>query len=118
MAYVQAPVIGVWYHNLELDNLFEVIALDEKDHTVEIQEFDGSVDEIDMDTWRQLRLEISPAPEDLSGALDVGELDDFGSAITDTSPEDWQLGPQYSESHELNGYDEEQQLTEWVEHPA
>jgi hypothetical protein len=118
MAYAQNPLIGVWYRNLELGNLFEVIALDEKDHTVEIQEFDGSVDEIDMDTWYQLTLEICAEPEDLSGALDVGEFDDLGSSITDTAPDDWQLGPQYSESHELNGYDEEQQLTEWVEHPA
>lgn len=115
MAFTADPVIGLWYHNLELDNLFEVIALDDKDHTIEIQEFDGSVDEIDMDSWRQMQLEISPEPEDLSGAWDVGEFDDLGSSITDTAPEDWQMGPQYGEQHELNGYDEEQQITEWVE---
>ena len=115
MAYAADPVIGLWYHNIELNNLFEVIALDENDHTIEIQEFDGSVDEIDMDTWFQLTLEITAEPEDFSGALDMGEIDDFGSAITDTAPEDWQMGPQFSESHELSGYDEEQQLTEWVE---
>ena len=118
MAYAADPVIGLWYHNLELNNLFEVIALDDKEHTIEIQEFDGSVDEIDIDTWHELSLEISAEPEDLSGALDVGELDDLGTGITDTAPEDWQLGPQYSESHELNDYDEDQQLSDWVEQPG
>jgi len=115
MAYAADPVIGLWYHNLELDNLFEVIALDDKEHTIEIQEFDGSLDEIDMETWHQLSLEVSPDPEDMSGALDVGEFDDLGSAVTDTAPEDWQMGPQFSESHELLGYDEDQQLADWVE---
>jgi len=118
MAYAADPVIGIWYHNVELNNQFEVIALDEKDLTIEIQEFDGSVDEIDMDTWYLLNLEISAEPEDLSGALDVSELDDLGSSVTDTAPEDWRMGPQFSESHELNDYDEEQQLTDWVERPG
>lgn len=115
MAYQAAPAIGIWYYNLELNNLFEVIALDEMDRTIEIQEFDGSVDEIEMDTWYLLKLEITAEPEDYSGALDIGEIDDFGTAITDTAPEDWQMGPQFSEAHELSGYDEEQQLMDWVE---
>ncbi|MBD3670415.1 MAG: hypothetical protein HUJ29_06545 [Gammaproteobacteria bacterium] len=115
MNNAMVPVVGIWYHDRELNTLFEVIAVDESDRTIEIQDFDGSVDEIDMDTWTSLYLEVTPAPEDYSGALDIGEIDDFGTEITDTSPEDWILGPVFSESHEANGYDEEQQLTDWVE---
>lgn len=115
MKAVVVPTVGAWYHDRELNTHFEVIAVDENDHTIEIQDFDGSVDEFDMDTWRSMALEITPEPEDFSGALDIGEIDDFGTEITDTAPEDWRLGPLLSESHEASGYDEEQQLTDWME---
>lgn len=109
------PVIGEWYKEVHMSNVFEVIALDEKNHTVEIQDFDGSVDEIDIEQWYILNLETTTQPEDCSGALDVGELDDFGTEITDTNPEDWQMGPQLSEAHEFNGYDQEEQISDWLE---
>lgn len=109
------PVIGDWYRNLQMASIFEVIALDEEDHTIEIQDFDGSVDEIDMENWYAMELEKTEQPEDCSGALDVGELDDFGTEITDTGADDWQMGPQLSEAHEVNGYDQEEQISDWLE---
>ena len=43
------PEIGAWFRLAE-GKTFEVVAVDEKDLTVEIQHFDGTVEELDVDT--------------------------------------------------------------------
>jgi hypothetical protein len=74
------PIVGHWYRG-DTDELFEVVAIDDQDETIEIQYFDGSVTEVDFETWNdQLRdelIEVADAPEDWSGAVDVesGDLD-------------------------------------------
>ena len=44
------PAIGDWYR-LNGGALFEVVALDEDDGTIEIQYFDGTVEEMDVEDW-------------------------------------------------------------------
>ena len=68
------PEIGTWFRVAE-GKTFEVVAVDEKDLTVEIQHFDGTVEELDVDSWRQMSAEPVEAPEDWSGSLDVDTLD-------------------------------------------
>lgn len=68
------PEIGSWFRVGE-GKTFEVVAVDEKDLTVEIQHFDGTVEELDVDSWRQMSAEPIEAPEDWSGSLDVDTLD-------------------------------------------
>lgn len=68
------PVIGHWYRRPNGD-LFEVVAVDEQDATVEIQFFDGTIDEIDLETWPKLLMEQVGAPEDWSGAVDMDPED-------------------------------------------
>lgn len=76
------PQVGCWYRRLD-GTLFEVVALDEDDGTVELQEFDGTVDELEIEAWHRLVLEPTAAPEDYSGAVDVeagdGPTDDDGT---------------------------------------
>jgi hypothetical protein len=72
------PIIGNWYRNEETGNDFEVIALDEDAQTVEIQYFDGELEELDLDAWYELPLEAIEAPEDWSGPFDAMEPDDLG----------------------------------------
>ena len=43
------PIVGNWYSHRDKGALFQVVALDEQAGTVEIQEFDGGLDEIDLD---------------------------------------------------------------------
>ena len=45
--------------------------MDEKDLTVELQHFDGTIEELEMDAWRDMNLEPAEAPEDWSGSVDV-----------------------------------------------
>jgi hypothetical protein len=68
------PEIGAWFRVGE-GKTFEVVAVDDKDRTVEIQHFDGTVEEVDEECWGQLGAEPIQAPEDWSGSLDVDTVD-------------------------------------------
>ena len=72
------PIIGNWYRNQETGNDFEVVALDEDAQTIEIQYFDGELEELDLDAWYELAIEAIEAPEDWSGPFDELESDDLG----------------------------------------
>jgi hypothetical protein len=73
------PGIGDWYR-LDSGSLFEVVALDEDDGTIEIQYFDGTVEEMDIEDWQTQwedgALESAEAPEDWTGSVDVDGTDE------------------------------------------
>ena len=71
---VQYPVIGQWFRRPD-GTLFEVVAIDEEALTVEIQQFDGTIDEVDIERWPDLLLVEAAAPEDISGSLDMDPED-------------------------------------------
>jgi 5,10-methenyltetrahydromethanopterin hydrogenase len=83
------PRIDQWYAHLDKGQCFYVTAIDEEQDTIEIQHFDGDLEEIDMDEWRKLAIELCEQPENWSGALDIAEQDDLGTGITDTDADDW-----------------------------
>ena len=64
------PIIGAWYHYPAKAQKFKVTALDEQNATVEIQYFDGNIDELDIDSWYGLDIERIEAPEDWTGPMD------------------------------------------------
>lgn len=68
------PIIGDWYRH-ENGDIFEVVAIDEKDGTVEIQYYDGTIEELDIDAWEQLEIEESEPPDDCTGSLDADDED-------------------------------------------
>ena len=74
---IQYPVIGQWFTRPN-GTLFEVVAIDEADATVEIQTFDGTIDEVDIDRWPELLLTEASAPEDWSGSVDMDPEDYVG----------------------------------------
>jgi hypothetical protein len=82
------PIIGNWYRNQETGNDFEVVALDEDAQTVEIQYFEGEVEELDLDAWYELPIAPIEAPEDWSGPFDEMEADDLGYEEDQFSSED------------------------------
>lgn len=81
------PVIGNWYRRVN-GALFEVVAVDEQDATVELQYFDGTIDEIDLETWPSLLIERVRAPEDWSGSVDMDPAD-FPSEDSGDLPLGW-----------------------------
>ena len=68
------PIIGQWYR-LDDYQLFEVVAMDRDDRTIEIQHFDGMIEELDFVSWEQSHIVESNPPEDWSGAYDMSPLD-------------------------------------------
>ena len=70
-------MIGQWFSRPN-GTLFEVVAVDEDDRTVELQQFDGTLDEIDMESWPDLLLVEASAPEDWSGSVDMDPEDYVG----------------------------------------
>ena len=79
-----SPGIGKWFRRAN-GTTFEVVAVDESAGTIEIQQFDGTVDEIDVESWFEwLTIEVS-APEDWSGSVDM-DPEDFVSSNNDELP--------------------------------
>jgi hypothetical protein len=70
-----SPIVGDWYRRAN-GSLFEVVAIDRDDGTVEIQHFDGTVEEFDLDAWDEQEFEEAQAPEDWTGSVDV-EPEDY-----------------------------------------
>ena len=83
------PRIGDWYKDIQTGELFEVVALDEADESVDIQYFEGDVEELDFDTWFEMDLDVAEPPEDWSAPYGSMERDDLGFSDTAIHPEDW-----------------------------
>jgi hypothetical protein len=69
------PIVGNWYQRMDSDERFEVIAVDEDAGTVEIQYYDGEVEEMDIDAWYGLDLDAIETPEEWeanAGLSDTG----------------------------------------------
>ena len=83
------PLVGQWYAHLDKGQRFYVAAVNDKDETVEVQHFDGDLEEYSLDEWRDLDIDLSEEPENWSGPLDMAEQDDLGTEVTDTQADDW-----------------------------
>ena len=71
---VPDPQVGGWFRKLS-GRLVQVVALDGRDGTVELQHFDGTVEELDLDQWHRTMMMAAEAPEDWSGSVDVSRED-------------------------------------------
>lgn len=79
---VHEPIIGRWFKKPG-GAVFEVVAIDEDAATVEIQLFDGTLDEIDIEVWPTLMVIEVAAPEDWSGSVDMDPEDYDGKNAND-----------------------------------
>ncbi|MFC1685305.1 DUF6763 family protein [Pseudomonadota bacterium] len=74
--YTNNPEIGAWFQTQE-NGYLEVVAYDPDEKTVEVQFYDGTIEEYELETWNALHLRPAEPPEDWSGSLDVSG-DDYG----------------------------------------
>ncbi|HRP35001.1 MAG TPA: hypothetical protein PLI48_03870 [Gammaproteobacteria bacterium] len=81
------PAIGDWYQ-APTGVRFEVIAVDDEDGSIDIQHFDGTVEEIEFDAWEESEFLPADPPEDYSGSLDI-ERDDYGMDLDRAAVRDW-----------------------------
>jgi hypothetical protein len=80
------PVPGQWYENLEEEEPFRVLSMDEDSELVEIEYLDGDIEEIDLETWHEMDLELTQEPEGWSESQD--EDDDEEEEDDDWDDED------------------------------
>lgn len=71
---LRIPEVGEWYVDPDGHRL-EVVALDEDDRSIEIQHFDGTVEEFDFGAWESSEFALTGPPEDYSGSLDIEQED-------------------------------------------
>ena len=86
MANTYQPRLGDWYKSINNDR-FEIVALDDDAATMEVQYFDGAIEEIDFDTWGEMEIVPIEPPEDWSGSMDL-EKEDYGVDLELTAPND------------------------------
>lgn len=81
--------IGQWYRHLDKGESFLVTGYDDESRTIEIQSFDGDLDEIEEEAWAAMPLALAEQPEDWTGPVDDVEVDDLGYSETDMKGSDW-----------------------------
>jgi hypothetical protein len=67
------PIVGQWYLDLEQDERFKVLALDERSDEVEVEYEDGEIRTLSFDEWYDLDLEVFQEEEDERHDDDVME---------------------------------------------
>ncbi len=80
------PIRGQWYENLEEEETFRVLSVDEDSELIEIEYLDGDIEEIDLETWHEMDLEPCDEPE---GWSDSDEEEDDEDEEFDEDDDDW-----------------------------
>jgi hypothetical protein len=78
------PTVGQWYENIDDNESFRVLSVDEDAELVEIEYLDGDIEELDLETWHELDLEMIETPEGWSDE-DVEEEEED----EDEEDDDW-----------------------------
>ena len=87
------PVAGQWYENVEEEESFRVLSVDEDSELVEIEYLDGDIEEIDLEAWHEMDLELTQEPEGWAGddedEEEEEEDDDEDEDEDDDDDDDW-----------------------------
>jgi hypothetical protein len=97
------PTVGQWYEDLENDETFQVLRVDEDREIVEIQHLDGDLEELDVDDWAELDLELTEEPEGWSGSKAEKDEDE-----DEDEDEDWDDDDEDDEDDDLDEEDDEE----------
>ena len=95
------PQIGQWYLRWDSGELFQVTGLDEESGTVELQSFDGDLNEIELDSWRHLPL-ARAEPTQFAFPIDEGGAEYDGYS--------WDAS---EDGHGIVPHSQEQILEQW-----
>ena len=88
MAREYEPVVGQWYENLEEEESFRVLSVDEDSELVEIEYLDGDIEEIDLEAWHEMDLELTQEPEGWAESDEEEEDDEDEDWDEDEDDED------------------------------
>jgi hypothetical protein len=81
------PVAGQWYENIDENESFRVLSVDEDSELIEIEYLDGDIEEIDLDTGQEFDLDKIDQPEGWSA--DDDQEDEEEEKDEKDDDEDW-----------------------------
>lgn len=82
------PVPGQWYENRDEEEIFQVLNVDEDSELIELQYENGEVEEIDLETWAEMDLELTEEPEGWTGS-DEDEDEEDDEDFEEDEEDDW-----------------------------
>ena len=83
------PVPGQWYENLEDEESFRVLTVDEDSELVEIEYLDGEIEEIDLETWHEMDLDQTDEPEGWAESDEDDDEEEEEEDEEDEEDDDW-----------------------------
>ena len=83
------PVPGQWYENLEDEESFRVLTVDEDSELVEIEYLDGEIEEIDLETWHEMDLDQTDEPEGWAESEEDDDEEEEEEDEEDEDDDDW-----------------------------
>ena len=100
------PVTSQWYENLEEEEQFRVLSVDEDSELIEIEYLDGDIEELDIEAWHEMDLERIAEPEGwaASQAEEEEEDDDDEDWDEDEDDEDDDEDLDEDENEDRNSY--------------
>ena len=91
---------GQWYENLEEEESFRVLSVDEDSELLEIEYLDGDIEEIDLEAWHEMDLERIAEPEGWSESDDEDEAEEDEDWDEDDDEDDDDLDEEEDEGDE------------------
>ncbi|MGI9246734.1 MAG: DUF6763 family protein [Steroidobacteraceae bacterium] len=83
------PKVGQWYEDLETEETFQVLSVDPDEEILRIQWPDREIQELDLDAWNEMDLELALPPEGwVDDVADEEDLDDDEDDWEDDEDED------------------------------
>ena len=85
------PNPGQWYEDLDQEEVFKVVSVDPDEMLVRIQWPDREYEDLDLEAWNELDLELAVEPEgwvDEAGDLDEEDEDDLEDEDWDEEEDD------------------------------
>lgn len=88
------PEPGQWYEDLDREEVFKVVSVDPDEVQVRIQWLDGEYEDLDLDEWNELDLELAEEPEgwvdeEEDDVDDEEELDEDWEDDEEDEDDDW-----------------------------
>ena len=84
------PVPSQWYENVEEEESFRVLSVDEDSELIEIEYLDGDIEELDLEAWHEMDLEKIAQPEGWSESDDEdADEDEEWDEEDDEDEDDW-----------------------------
>lgn len=87
MSFDTVPVVGRWYRRADRPQAFQVVAVDLDRDSIDLEYFDGTLDEWPLQHWMELDIEACEAPQDWSGPYDSGDGERLDESESSTALE-------------------------------